>query len=182
MLAVAYAHLGRIDEARAAIQWRLDLMNEQGFVGDYLRYMMFVSPFEDEDLEKRIADGYVKAGVPAKTGEYYPSSIFLTQRLSVDDIESLVFGRIATGFDYRTEEKWSIERAEDGKALYRSGNSHDMGRSWLEDNRLCNQWDNTYNGLRDCAPVFRNPEGSSENKDEYIGISAYGFVPFSVER
>lgn len=179
-LAVAYAHLGRTEEARAAIDWRIKLFAKQGFVGNYLRSLMFVFPFKDPEVQKIFADGFIKAGMPGKRGGYYKSSIFQEHKLSGDEIRDLVFGRQFTGFDFKTEEEWSIKRTKDGKASYRRGEVSDTGKSWIEDDRLCNQWQNLYGGYRDCAPVFRNPEGTSENKDEYIGISAYGFVPFSL--
>ena len=50
---------------------------------------------------------------------------------------------------------------------------------WIEDDMLCDQWDNFYEGLRDCWVIYRNPEGSPENKDEYLGAPGYGIYPFS---
>ena len=40
-------------------------------------------------------------------------------------------------------------------------------------------WDNLYEGLKDCWPVFRNPEGAPEKNDEYLGVPDYGIYPFS---
>jgi hypothetical protein len=56
----------------------------------------------------------------------------------------------------------------------------DNGKSWVGGNRLCNQWANLYGGLEDSFPIYDNPEGTPEKKDEYIGVAVYGFVPFSV--
>ena len=56
----------------------------------------------------------------------------------------------------------------------------DTGKSWVEGNRLYNQWANLYGGLEDCFPIYNNPEGMPEKKDEYIGVAVYGFVPFSI--
>lgn len=182
LLAVAYAQLGRTEEARAAVEWRWKFLAEQGFVGHYLRHLMFYMPFKDPEVEKRFAEGFLKSGVPGNIGEYYKSSIFQENKLTGNEIKELVFGKTVTGFDFKTEEEWSIKRSKGGIASYRRGEVSDTGKSWIEEDRLCNQWQNLYGGYRDCAPVFRNPEGLSQKKEEYIGISAYGFVPFSMAR
>jgi hypothetical protein len=44
---------------------------------------------------------------------------------------------------------------------------------------LCDQWDNLYEGLKDCWVVYRNPEGTPEKNDEYLGAPGYGLYPFS---
>lgn len=54
------------------------------------------------------------------------------------------------------------------------------GKSWIEGDGLCNQWENLYEGLKNCGLVYKNIEGTSEKKDQYIRIADYGFVPFSV--
>ena len=177
LLSVAYGQLGRTEEARAAIEWRLKLLAKQGFVGNFLRQIMFYWPSKDIEVERFFAEGFLKAGVP---GSYYKSSIFQEHNLVGDEIRDLVFGRTVTGFDFKTEEEYSIKYAKDGKTLYRRGDVSDTGKAWIEDDRLCNQWQHLYGGYEDCTPVFKNPEGTKEKKDEYIGIAAYGFVPFSV--
>ncbi len=182
LLAVAYGHLGRVEEARGAVEWRWKFLADLGFVGNYLRHLMFYMPFKDPEVEKLFAEGFIKAGVPGTIDEYYKSTIFQNNKLTGDEIKKLVFGKTVTGFDFKTEEEWSIKRTKEGIALYRRGEVSDTGKSWIEEDRLCNQWQNLYGGYRDCAPVFRNPEGLSQKKEEYIGISAYGFVPFSMER
>lgn len=181
LLAVAYAHLGRTEEARAAVEWRWKFLAERGFVGDYLRQMMFNMPFKNPEVEKLLAEGFIKSGVPGKIDGYYKSTIFQNNKLTGDEIKELVFGKTVTGFDFKSKEAWSIKRGKNGVTVYRKGKISDTGKSWIEEDRLCNQWQNLYGGYRDCAPVFRNPEGVAHKKEEYIGISAYGFVPFAID-
>lgn len=180
-LAVAYAHLGRLDEAREAYRVQLKSSREWGFSGGLLRREMFWEGLKDPEFESYIAKGYLKAGVPGEIDDYYASRIFLEPKLSEDELKDAVFDHTVTGFDFRSREEWSIKRHGDGQALYSREGFSDVGRSWIEDDRLCNQWQHLYGGLKDCAPVFRNPKSTAEQKDEYIGISAYGFVPFKVE-
>ena len=75
--------------------------------------------------------------------------------------------------------QWWIERSQDGKATVRDGDSADTGKSWIEEDMLCDQWDNLYEGLKDCWVVYRNPEGTPEKNDEYLGAPGYGIYPFS---
>ena len=42
---------------------------------------------------------------------------------------------------------------------------------------LCDQWDNLYEGLKDCWPIYRNPEGTPEKNDEYLGDPDYRSYP-----
>jgi hypothetical protein len=60
------------------------------------------------------------------------------------------------------------------------GDKSDTGKSWIEEDMLCDQWDNFYENLRDCWVVYRNPEGTPENNDEYLGAPGYGIYPFSL--
>ncbi len=53
----------------------------------------------------------------------------------------------------------------------------DSGKVWIEDDMLYSQWGRVYEGLEYCATVFRNPEGTPENKNEYLMITDFGFLP-----
>ena len=103
LLAVAYAHLGRTEEAQAAVEWRWKFLAERGFVGNYLRHMMFYMPFKDPEVEKLFAEAFIKSGVPGKIGEYYKSTIFKNNKLTGNEIKELVFGKTVTGFDLRAK-------------------------------------------------------------------------------
>ena len=92
----------------------------------------------------------------------------------------MFFGRKITGFTLATGEQWWVERSKDGKAQIRSAKQSDTGKSWIEDDMLCDQWDNFYEGLKDCWVIYRNPEGTPEGKDEYLGAPGYGVYPFSI--
>ena len=55
----------------------------------------------------------------------------------------------------------------------------DNGRSWIEDDMVCAQYEIIFNGYKTCMSVFKNPEGTSEMKNEYIGVSLSDFMIFS---
>jgi tetratricopeptide (TPR) repeat protein len=160
-LAVVYANLGRIEEARNTLEPLIKYYAGRGLQAVNLRFQMYYKIYQENKL----------------TGE---------------EIKDLVFAQTVTGFDIVSGKQWWIKRTEDGKATYRGPKGYvkgevsdveetsDIGKSWVEGNRLCNQWANLYGGLEDCFPIYDNPEGTPEKKDEYIGVAVYGFVPFSV--
>ncbi len=174
MLAMLYAQVGRDQEARAMLDkgtkgWPASMKN--------VRFMMTTFPFKDLQIMERFAEGYIKAGLPGEPSGFY--KISAENRLTGEEIRELFFGRKVTGFTLASGKQWWIERSQDGKATIRDGDDSDTGKSWIEENMLCDQWDNLYEGLKDCWVVYRNPDGIPENNDEYLGAPGYGIYPFS---
>ncbi|UCD80746.1 MAG: hypothetical protein JSW26_04755 [Desulfobacterales bacterium] len=169
LLAVSYALVGRDDDAgRIAARltgnftaaWPLEML---------LRYI----PFKDQKIVDRLAKGIVKSGLSRSTlSDYY--EILDENRLTGQEIKTLIFGRRIIGLE------GLFERSHDGNAVYRgliSGS--DKGQSWIENDLLCDQWQERYGGHKICYPVFRNPDGSPENQDEYFYITDLQIFPFS---
>ena len=99
--------------------------------------------------------------------------------MKAKEIKKLFFGQKVTGFTLETGKKWWVERSRDGKATILDGEDSDTGKSWIEEDMLCDQWDNLYESLKDCWVVYRNSEGTPENNDEYLGAPGYGIYRFS---
>lgn len=175
ILSVAYAHAGRLQEAAAALSkatdgWPPTMKN--------LRYVMSLSPSKDlQDLES-LAEGYLKAGIPGEPSGFY--KISRENKLNGKEIRKSFFGKKVAGKAFRTENQWWIERSKDGKSTTHCGEKSDSGKSWIEDDMICDQWENLYEGLMDCWPIYRNPEGTFEKNDEYLGVPDYGIYPFSI--
>jgi len=170
-LAVAYAELGESEKANKAIE---------PFVksGANLRGLMHIIPKKDAALRERYANAFLKAGLPGESGGYY--KILHDKRLNEKEIKDLLFGHTMVGLEPKTGKEWHIKRSTDGKATYESEGISEVGKSWVENNMLCNQWDNLYEGIKDCMPVFKNPEPRPEKNEEYIAVPVYGVCPFSV--
>jgi len=173
-LAMLYAQVGRDQEARAIFDkgtkgWPATMKN--------VRFLMTTFPQKDLQVMERFAEGYIKAGLPGESSGFY--KISKENRLTGKEIRKLFFGRKMAGFTPGTEKQWLIERSMDGKATIRDGARSDTGKSWIEEDMLCDQWDNLYEGLKDCWVVYRNPEGTPEKNDEYLGAPGYGLYPFS---
>jgi len=168
LLAVSYALVGRDDDA-----WRLASWFSGNYAGARLNYLLRYFPFKDQKVVYRLAEGLVKSGrSPSESSDYY--KILDENRLAGQQIKTLMFGRKIIGLE------GFFERSSDGNAVYRgliSGS--DRGRSWIENDLLCDQWQKRYGGHKICYPVFRNPEGKPENQDDYLYITDLRIIPFS---
>jgi hypothetical protein len=173
-LAILYAHLGRDQEARALLdkvtkEWAPTMKN--------VRFMMTGYPLKNLQVMERFAEGFVNAGLPGEPSGFYKMSV--ENQMTGEEIRELFFGRKVTGFNMASGKQWWIDRNQDGKATIRDGDKSDTGKSWIEEDMLCDQWDNLYESLKDCWVIYRNPEGTSEKNDEYLGAPGYGIYPFS---
>jgi adenylate cyclase len=174
-LAMLYAQVGRDQEARA--------MFDQGFEGwpaamKNVRFLMATFPQKDLQVTESLAEGYIKAGLQGEPSGFY--KISTENRLTGEEIRELFFEREVTGFNLATGKQWWIERNKDGNATIRDGDNADTGKVWIEEDMLCDQWDNLYESLKDCWVVYRNPEGTPEKSDEYFGAPGHGIYPFSL--
>ena len=173
-LAMLYAQVGRVQEARAIFddstkEWPAAMKNVRWYMSNY--------PFKDLQVTERLAEGFIMAGIQGEPSGFY--KISADNRLTGEEIRELFFGRKVTGFTLATGKQWWVERSQDGKAALRDGDDSDSGKSWIEEDMLCDQWDNLYESLKDCWVVYRNPEGTPEKNDEYLGAPGYGIYPFS---
>jgi len=173
-LAPIYAQAGRIQEAKALLDERI-----KNFPASMKNVRWFMSRMTLKDLKamEGWAEGFIKAGLPGKSSEFY--KISAEKRLTGEELRKLFFGRKVSGSDMITGKQWWVERGDDGKATIGDGDKSDTGKSWIEEDMICDQWDNLYENLRDCWVVYRNPDGSPKNNDEYLGAPGYGIYPFS---
>jgi len=173
-LAMLYAQVDRVQEAKTMLEKNLKGWPD---ATKNVRYIMSLWLLKDLQAAERFAEGYVKAGLPGEPSGFY--KISAENRLTGEEIRELFFGRKVTGFTLGSGKQWWVERNRDGKATIRDGDDSDTGKSWIEADMLCDQWDNLYESLKDCWVVYRNPEGTPEKNDEYLGAPGYGIYPFS---
>jgi TolB-like protein/Tfp pilus assembly protein PilF len=169
LLTSAYAHLGRDQEARAALEncrennrwkWPKDLRSAMGW------------PIKYSVCSDRLAEGLLKAGLPGEPGGYYK---FLEEnRLTGNEIRDLVSGRRMWIENWG--ERWRIDCAETGELKSIS----DRGQWWIERELLCLQWNDRYEDYPFCGTVFRNPDGT-KGVDEYLKQNHTGVAVFAVE-
>jgi adenylate cyclase len=169
LLAVSYTLLGRDDDTKRIVDWLHSKLPTIWVLQNIMRYY----PFKNPKLVDRIVEGYLKSGlVTGGSTDYH--KILDENRLTGQQIKTLVFGRKIIGL-----EGW-FERSHDGSANYRGFiTGSDQGQSWIENDLLCDQWQERYGGHKICYPVFRNPEGSPDHKDQYLYITDLKVFPFS---
>ena len=165
-LIAAYTHLGRLKEAKETAE-----VVEQT---QRLEYTIYRFPFKDPVVIEMFADGLFKAGYPARQFDFY--KIYEENRLTGDEMRNIAFGRkVPTSDGY-------VRRTKDGKATWWGyGGNTDKGKSWVEGDLLCDQWQKRYEGYKNCYPVFRNPEGSDsyEFRNEFLSVTDFGIIPWS---
>ena len=160
---------------------------------------MFGMPFRDRAIVDRYAEGLLKAGLaPAKiSGGYFPA--FKENQLTGEEIKSLLLGSRITGID-QDGQQWWVDRKKNGEFTWRgpalkdpftqkiisaptlAGPNSDRGKSRIEGDMICHQFQKSYWGLEFCGTVFRNPKGTNESKDEYFFCNDIGFTSFSLAR
>jgi TolB-like protein len=173
-LAAAYAHLGHDQKARVAIQNYLRSLPDT-LVTPTLQLVMYFFPFKDQEVADRFAQGLLKAGLPGQSSEYF--KVFKEHQLSGEEIRKLFIGRKYTclGMD---EQREFIDSTKDGKAtLHHPLLLEVSGTISIEGDMLCEKFGSF---PKTCGPVFRNPEATSERKDEYLRLKIYGIDPCSM--
>jgi adenylate cyclase len=193
-LAAFYTALGRDQDARAMLEMR---RKKQGAVLPGVGVVMFGMPFRDRAIVDRYAEGLLKAGLaPARiSGGYFPAS--KENQLTGEEIKSLLLGSRITGIDWDGQQWW-VDRKKNGEFTWRgpalrdpytqkiisaptlAGPNSDRGKSRIEGDMICHQFEKSYWGLEFCGTVFRNPKGTNESKDEYFFCNDIGFTPFSL--
>ena len=179
-LAVIYGLLGRQKDARAALETYIKVWG--GSVNPTLREIMGPLPFKERAAADRYAEGMVKAGIAGPPSEYFPS--YKENQLAGEEIKKLLFGSKITGINLYDGQQWWVERKKDGETTRRGPepNSFDTGKSRIEGDLLCTQFQKYHWGLEYCQTVFRNPRGTYEGKDEYFNCADFGIWPWSIAR
>jgi adenylate cyclase len=165
VLAATYGQLGRKTEAQAAVARFDEIMVRQGNVPIDLTVAPNAYLFGKE--WNRLQQGLRLAGVPES---FRTSAFAVRNRLSNEQVRSLVFGHRLHGRDFWTGEERSASVAVDGTARI-SGDwgSGDLGRdkeglARFNGDELCFTFGQTWV----CGVVVRNPGGTRENENELI--------------
>jgi tetratricopeptide (TPR) repeat protein len=180
-LAVIYGLLGRQKDGRAALDRYIKEWEVRAPVSPRLSAIMYFFPFKDRIVADRFAEGMVKAGIAGPPSAYFPA--YKENQLTGEEIKKLLFGSKITGI-MESGHQWWIEREKDGETIIRGSgaDSSDTGKSWVEGDLLCTQFQKSLWGLEYCSAVFRNPRGTYERKDEYLMVNDWGFSTWSIAR
>ena len=168
---IIYGIQGKIEEARTAYEIFLkSRMSPVRNLNDILLYFPFVDP---KKLEC-IADALVKAGAPGKPTDYY--KIVKENRINGQAVKTLLFGRKITGTAMSTGKQLRWEWATNGEFKFLMGSFQDIGKSWVEGDVFFIQFEKLIGGLPYGTTIYRNPDGSVEEKNQYFMVSDIGSI------
>ena len=180
-LAMAYAQTDRLDEAKAEIDGMLKLWPAANLT--YYR-VLYAHHKREEDLDFRIA-ALREAGLPQWPYDYDGRA---ENRLKGGEIQRLIHDRNWYGRRIGAED-FVRENTKDGRVRFRDPEAH-PGRSSstymlhgtlsIEGDMLCYQYEEFLLGRRYCGNVYRNPDGSHEEKNAYVDVNAIVIDYFTV--
>jgi adenylate cyclase len=171
-LAMTYAALGRLDEARVELE---SLYETYPFANlAYIR-VLYAHHKRAEDLEHRI-EALRKAGVPDWPYGYEPR---LDDRLDRESLEALTLGRTWVGYD-STGARFVQEFNEDGRVAFRGRASLLVGTARLKADMVCVKFPAALLDREDCGYVYRTPRDAPEGATEFVRVALGDIYYFSV--
>jgi len=178
-LAAAYAHLGRTEEAKTACETFRRDWGDTMFV---IPGVMYNYPFKDRRVADSLSEGLKKAGMPGELSNCIHVS--KEDQITGDDLRAFYYPSTITGGE-RTGHEWSLDRTKDGRLTIRSSGVSggvDTGKSWLEGDKVCSQFQVFFFGMTACSTTFKNPRGTFEQQNEYVQFGDHGISIFSKAR
>ena len=172
-LLMTYGELGRTDDAAAVlekIQYRMPFANLGYYRTRYAHYE------RELDVEHMIG-ALRKAGVPPNAYGFEGSS---ADRLGADELQTLVTGNAWVGTD-GLGMHFVQQISADGRIAFRNSTSLLVGKSWIDSDRLCVRFRTSMQGRDDCGYVYRNPNGSAAEQNEYVRVALGSIYYFSLK-
>jgi len=170
-LAMTYAQLGRLDDAKAEIAGLLPDTNLSWYRVSYAHY-------KREEDRTHLLVALRKAGVPEWPFGYEGRTV---DRLDGNEIKTLALGRTWVGHT-SAGLQFMQEIGTDGKVAYRSAQSFITGNASVQGDMLCLKSAATLMGRKRCGYVYRYPGGTLEEKNEYIYVGVTALMFFSPVR
>ena len=170
---MAYGEAGLLDKAAETFKeltGRMPFANLRYYRTRYSHYK------NEEDINRMIA-GLRAAGVPENAYGFKESD---ANRLNADELEALVVGQTWNGTD-ETGFSFVQQFSDDGRVAFSNDYTMLVGESRLEGNAICVQFTSSMLGREDCGYVYRNPNGSGEDQNEYVRLAVGSVYYFSVK-
>jgi len=175
--AASFAFLDRIKEAENA--WKIFVEGLQKEIVPTTEFFYYAFPFEDHKIFDHLVNGLVKAGFDDDPSDY--NKVNKENKLNGQAIKELLFGEITLGLVVGFET--SVYRSDTGEIEFSFPvfGILDNGKYWMEGDMICNQFDNTYEGVKFCQDVYSNPEGNYSDRNQYLLVSDAMIFPFSIK-
>ncbi len=174
-LAMAYAMLGRQKEARAQID---GLIEQDPFSSLAYYKILYQHHKRREDLEFRI-DALRRAGVPEWPFGYEGKP---ENRLDAAALEEITTGHTWTGWDLGRNDSFIQEFGPGGTIVYASPTTLMSGTTHVQGDMLCMQTELILMGRVVCGYVYRNPEGTPAESNEFTYMVPEWILRFSVKK
>jgi TolB-like protein/class 3 adenylate cyclase/cytochrome c-type biogenesis protein CcmH/NrfG len=171
-LAMTHAELGQLEQAREIVQRMQRLTALRFWNLSYFR--LHWAHYKQIDL---LLNALRKAGMPE-----WPSGY---EDVAGEHLRGAAIGELLSGANWfgRSLNKYELftqKIGEDGKISYWK-----FGRSWegevsVEEDKLCYQIPALVMGRKFCGYVYRNPQGTPKNNNEYISVDVFDVHHFSL--
>ena len=139
--------------------------------------MYYLAPYKNSEVFDRVGEGLIKAGYKGDLSNY--SKIIEENRLSENEINELILNKKVSGKTLGLA--WSGSSNDEGEFEYThySRVTH-KGKSWVDGDTLCYQFESLYEGIKYCAEIYKNPEGNKDALNEYLSLTDFWLYPFSI--
>jgi len=174
-LAASYAYLGQMKKAEDA--WRVF---KDGFPEDMVptaHFMYWGFPYKNQEIFDRLMEGIIKAGFSGDPSDY--CKLKEQNKLSGQEISDLLIGKTMIWHHYN----WKWGRDKDGNLETPNpyGGEPLRGKSWIEADELCDQYDMLFDGTKYCMDIYKNQDDQVDSKCKYLASTDFFLIPFSVE-
>ena len=135
-------------------------------------------PFKNSEVFDRIIEGLIKAGYKGNPSNYY--KLKKENKLTGQEIQELTFGKTIEGTFFYIP--WSISTNKIGESKY--ANKYygiHQGKSWIEGDTVCNQYESLFDGLKFCSDVYKTSEGDNMTSSKYLLLTDFMLSPFSIK-
>jgi len=151
---------------------------------------MYYLPHKNSEVFDRSIEGLIKSGYKGNPSDYY--KIIEENKLSGNEIKDLILNKKVSGKVSVILKKkkgsskvfglgWAQSKSDEGEFVYHHhyGKTY-KGKSWVDGDTLCYQFESLYDGIKYCAEIYKNPEGNKDELSEYLFLTDFYIYPFSI--
>jgi hypothetical protein len=182
VLTAAYAEQGSLDKAKSAF---LKFAPSVRYTLPDVAWVLVGFPIDSRDVLERFARSLTTTGVDNKG--FFP--LYSENRLTDDEIRSLLFGANISGTEFWQHHPWEQSRNGDGKVEHSGAQivtgvpySTKQGFGRIVNDLLCERWPEFIKSGEICVTIFKMPgKGSvTTRRGDYVMVTATGPNPFRV--
>lgn len=121
-------------------------------------------------------EGLIKKGYKGNPSGYY--KIHKENKMTGQETQNLIFGKTMAGFAFGTP--WAKKINISGESETTDFQGNHKGKIWIEGDEVYEQYETRYKGLIDCCEIYKNPEGDKKSLSEYLLLTDWWILPFSI--